>query len=266
MTDELDLPSLGERKTALFCILPDNDNSFNFIIGLLYLNLFQQLFYLADRKYGGALPVPVHVLMDEFANVQLPDDFETLCSVMRSRNVYVSIVLQGIGQLKKLFEKSWQTILANCDSFLYLGGNDEESLKVVNGMLGKETIDTNTYGKTSGRSGSYSTNYQSTGRELLTVEEIRKLDNDYALLFIRGEDPVKDRKLDVKRHPNYRFTPEGGGLPYEYGKAEQARATLRLVGYAQRKEEETQNQTEEEERNVESDGYILFSEEELEGL
>ena len=266
MTDELDLPSLGERKTALFCILPDNDNSFNFIIGLLYLNLFQQLFYLADRKYGGALPVPVHVLMDEFANVQLPDDFETLCSVMRSRNVYVSIVLQGIGQLKKLFEKSWQTILANCDSFLYLGGNDEESLKVVNGMLGKETIDTNTYGKTSGRSGSYSTNYQSTGRELLTVEEIRKLDNDYALLFIRGEDPVKDRKLDVKRHPNYRFTPEGGGIPYEYGKAEQARATLRLVGYAQRKEEETQNQTEEEERNVESDGYILFSEEELEGL
>ena len=228
MTDELDLTSLGEKKTALFCILPDNDSSFNFIIGLLYLNVFQQLFYQADHVYGGRLPVPVHFLMDEFANVQLPEDFETLCSVMRSRNIYVSIILQGIGQLKKLFEKSWQVILANCDSFLYLGGNDEETLKLVNGMLGKETIDTNTYGKTTGRSGSYSTNYQSTGRELLTVDEIRMLDNDYALLFIRGERPLRDRKLDLKKHPKLAFTPEGEGEPYRHGMTKTMKNTVAL--------------------------------------
>ncbi len=228
MTDELELASLGEKKTALFCILPDNDSSFNFIIGLLYLNVFQQLFYQADHVYGGRLPVPVHFLMDEFANVQLPEDFETLCSVMRSRNIYVSIILQGIGQLKKLFEKSWQVILANCDSFLYLGGNDEETLKLVNGMLGKETIDTNTYGKTSGRSGSYSTNYQSTGRELLTVDEIRMLDNDYALLFIRGERPLKDRKLELKKHPKLIYTPEGAGSPYRHGKVDTITNTVSL--------------------------------------
>lgn len=228
MTDELELASLGEKKTALFCILPDNDSSFNFIIGLLYLNVFQQLFYRADHVYGGRLPVPVHFLMDEFANVQLPEDFETLCSVMRSRNIYVSIILQGIGQLKKLFEKSWQVILANCDSFLYLGGNDEETLKLVTGMLGKETIDTNTYGKTSGRSGSYSTNYQSTGRELLTVDEIRMLDNGYALLFIRGERPLKDRKLELKKHPKLIYTPEGAGSPYRHGKVDTIANTVSL--------------------------------------
>lgn len=228
MTDELELASLGEKKTALFCVLPDNDSSFNFIIGLLYLNVFQQLFYRADHVYGGRLPVPVHFLMDEFANVQLPEDFETLCSVMRSRNIYVSIILQGIGQLKKLFEKSWQVILANCDSFLYLGGNDEETLKLVNGMLGKETIDTNTYGKTSGRSGSYSTNYQSTGRELLTVDEIRMLDNGYALLFIRGERPLKDRKLELKKHPKLIYTPEGAGSPYRHGKVDTIANTVSL--------------------------------------
>ena len=228
MTDELELTSLGEKKTALFCILPDNDSSFNFIIGLLYLNVFQQLFYQADHVYGGRLPVPVHFLMDEFANVQLPEDFETLCSVMRSRNIYVSIILQGIGQLKKLFEKSWQVILANCDSFLYLGGNDEETLKLVNGMLGKETIDTNTYGKTTGRSDSYSTNYQSTGRELLTVDEIRMLDSDYALLFIRGERPLRDRKLDLKKHPKLAFTPEGEGEPYRHGMTKTIKNTVAL--------------------------------------
>lgn len=273
MTDELELPSLGEKKTALFCILPDNDSSFNFLIGLLYLNVFQQLFYLADRKYGGMLPVPVHFLMDEFANVQLPEDFENLCSVMRSRNVYVSIILQGIGQLKKLFEKSWQTIIANCDSFLYLGGNDEESLKVVNGMLGKETIDTNTYGKTSGRNGSYSTNYQSTGRELLTVDEIRMLDNDYALLFIRGEKPVRDRKLDLKHHPHIGYTPEGEGEPYEYGQAQEARYTIFLDEY-QKQAKTEENQIEkgtDAETNFQTlqktlSGYELLTEEELEEI
>lgn len=189
-TDELDLPSLGEKKTALFALIPDNDTSFNFLVSILYTQLFQQLFFLADHKYGGSLPVHVHFIMDEFANVSLPDDFDKILSVMRSREVSVSIILQNLAQLKALFEKQWESIVGNCDEFLYLGGNEQSTHKYVSELLGKETIDTNTYGKSSGRSGNYSTNYQISGRELLTPDEVRLLDNKYAILFIRGERPV----------------------------------------------------------------------------
>ena len=192
MTDELDLPSLGEKKVALFALIPDNDTSFNFFVRILYTQIFQQLFYLADHKYGGSLPVHVHFVMDEFANVSLPDDFDKILSVMRSREVSVSIILQNLAQLKALFEKQWESIVGNCDEFLYLGGNEQSTHKYVSELLGKETIDTNTYGKSSGRSGNYSTNYQNSGRELLTPDEVRMLDNKYALLFIRGERPVQD--------------------------------------------------------------------------
>lgn len=146
-TDELDLPSLGEKKVALFAIIPDNDTSFNFLVSVLYTQLFQQLFYLADYKYGGSLPVHVHFVMDEFANVSLPDDFDKILSVMRSREVSVSIILQNLAQLKALFEKQWESIVGNCDEFLYLGGNEQSTHKYVSELLGKETIDTNTYGR-----------------------------------------------------------------------------------------------------------------------
>ena len=189
-TDELDLPSLGEKKVALFAIIPDNDTSFNFLVSVLYTQLFQQLFYLADYKYGGSLPVHVHFVMDEFANVSLPDDFDKILSVMRSREVSVSIILQNLAQLKALFEKQWESIVGNCDEFLYLGGNEQSTHKYVSELLGKETIDTNTYGRSYGSHGSYSTNDQIAGRELLTPDEVRMLDNNYALLFIRGERPV----------------------------------------------------------------------------
>ena len=183
-TDELDLPSLGEKKVALFALIPDNDTSFNFLVSILYTQLFQQLFYLADHKYGGSLPVPVHFLMDEFSNVSLPEDFSKILAVMRSRNVYVSIILQNVAALKALFEKEWESILGNCDEFLYLGGNETSTHKLISeSYLGKSTIDTNTYGKSSGRNGNYSTNYQISGRELLTPDEVRMLDNRYALLF-----------------------------------------------------------------------------------
>ena len=165
-TDELDLPSLGEKKVALFALIPDNDTSFNFLVSILYTQLFQQLFYLADHKYGGSLPVPVHFLMDEFANVSLPDDFDKILSVMRSRRVFVSIILQNLAQLKTLFEKQWESIVGNCDEFLYLGGNEQSTHKYVSELLGKATIDTNTYGKSSGRNGNYSTNYQISGRDM----------------------------------------------------------------------------------------------------
>jgi len=232
-TDELDLPSLGEKKVALFALIPDNDTSFNFLVSILYTQLFQQLFYLADHKYGGSLPVPVHFLMDEFSNVSLPDDFSKILAVMRSRNVYVSIILQNVAALKALFEKEWESILGNCDEFLYLGGNETSTHKLISeSYLGKSTIDTNTYGKSSGRNGNYSTNYQISGRELLTPDEVRMLDNRYALLFIRGERPVMDEKYDILKHPNIALTEDGGAAPYEHGGTENAVATLSFAGAA----------------------------------
>ena len=232
-TDELDLPSLGEKKVALFALIPDNDTSFNFLVSILYTQLFQQLFYLADHKYGGSLPVPVHFLMDEFSNVSLPEDFSKILAVMRSRNVYVSIILQNVAALKALFEKEWESILGNCDEFLYLGGNETSTHKLISeSYLGKSTIDTNTYGKSSGRNGNYSTNYQISGRELLTPDEVRMLDNRYALLFIRGERPVMDEKYDILKHPNIALTEDGGAAPYEHGGTENAIATLSFAGAA----------------------------------
>ena len=225
-TDELDLPSLGEKKVALFALIPDNDTSFNFLVSILYTQLFQQLFYLADHKYGGSLPVHCHFIMDEFANVSLPDDFDKILSVMRSRGVSVSIILQNLAQLKALFEKQWESIVGNCDEFLYLGGNEQSTHKYVSELLGKETIDTNTYGKSTGRSGNYSTNYQISGRELMTPDEVRMLDNRYALLFIRGERPVMDFKYDILKHPNVKLTTDGGQPPYIHGEPTQAVATL----------------------------------------
>ena len=227
-TDELELDTIGEKKTALFAIIPDNDTSFNFLISILYTQLFQHLFYSADHKYGGRLPVHVHFLMDEFANVSLPDDFDKILSVMRSREVSVSIILQNLAQLKALFEKQWESIVGNCDEFLYLGGNEQSTHKYVSELLGKETIDLNTYGKSSGHSGNYSTNYQLTGRELLTPDEVRLLDNREAILFIRGERPIKDFKYDILKHQNVKLSVDGNAKPYMYGEDSKSIATINL--------------------------------------
>jgi type IV secretion system protein VirD4 len=220
--DEMELSSIGEKKTALFAVIPDNDSSFNFIVGMLYTQLFQSLMYLADYKYGGRLPVHVHFVMDEFANVALPDEFDKLLSTMRSREISVSIILQNLAQLKALFKDTWESIVGNCDEFLYLGGNEQSTHKYVSELLGKETIDTNTYGLSRGRNGSYSTNYQQSGRELLTPDEVRMLDNRFALLFIRGERAVMDEKYDILKHPNLKLTVDGGGKPFRHGGAENA--------------------------------------------
>ena len=230
-TDELDLGSMGEKKVALFAIIPDNDTSFNFLVSILYTQLFQQLFYSADHIHGGSLPVPVHFLMDEFANVSLPDDFDKILSVMRSRGVSVSIILQNLAQLKTLFEKQWESIVGNCDEFLYLGGNEQSTHKYVSEMLGKATIDTNTYGKSEGRSGSYSTNYQIAGRELMTPDEVRMLDNQYAILFIRGERPVMDFKYDILKHPNVALTADGKADAYRHGTIHSDVATIEILDF-----------------------------------
>lgn len=217
--DEMELEQIGERKTALFAIIPDNDSTFNFIVGMLYTQLFQMLYYQADYVHGGELPVPVHFLMDEFANVALPDEFDKLLSTMRSRQIFVSIILQNLAQIKALYKDSWESILGNCDETYYLGGNEQSTHKYISELLGKETLDTNTYGKSSGHSGNYSTNYQQTGRELLTADEVRLLDNNCGLLFIKGERPVKDKKYDLQKHPNIKQTLDGGRAPYIHGQA-----------------------------------------------
>ncbi len=254
-TDELDLPTLGEKKVALFALIPDNDSSFNFLVSILYTQLFQQLFYSADHQHGGCLPVPVHFLMDEFANVSLPDDFDKILSVMRSRGVSVSIILQNLAQLKALFEKQWESIVGNCDEFLYLGGNEQSTHKYVSELLGKETIDTNTFGKSSGRSGNYSTNYQISGRELLTPDEVRMLDNQYAILFIRGERPVMDFKYDILKHPNVAFTADGKAGVYRHGEVTSATSTISVLDLDPRKLPETE---------LQETNYELLSDEDFE--
>lgn len=227
-TDELDLYSIGEKKVALFCCIPDADTSMNYLVGMIYSNLFQTLYYVADRKYGGRLPIPVHCIMDEWPNVVLPDDFDKILATMRSRGISCSIIIQNIAQMKALFKDSYESLIGNCDEFLYLGGNEKEGHKYVSELLGKETLDTNTYGQTKGRSGSYSVNYQQTGRELLTPDEIRLLDNRKAILFIRGERPIMDDKYDLKKHVNFRYTEDGGASPYDYAKTPLAHDDLKI--------------------------------------
>ena len=214
--DEMDIPSIGEKKTIVYCCIPDNDSSFNYLIGMFYTQTFQQLYLLADRKYKGRLPVHVHFLMDEFANVALPDDFEKLLATMRSREISVSIIIQNMAQLKALFKDNWESLVGNCDSFLYLGGNEQSTHEYVSKLMGKATIDTTTHGLNKGKNGSYSDNYQQTGRELLTPDEVRMLDNRYALLFVRGERPMVDLKYDLLKHPNIALTPDGKGKPYSH--------------------------------------------------
>ena len=256
-TDEMELNTLGEKKTAIFAVIPDNDSSFNFIVGMLYTQLFQQLYYSADRVHGGRLPVHVHFVMDEFANVALPDEFDKLLATMRSREISVSIIIQNMAQLKALFEKQWESIVGNCDEFVYLGGNEQSTHEYVSKLLGKETIDTNTYGQSHGRNGSYSTNWQMAGRELMTPDEVRMMDNQYALLFIRGEKPVKDFKYDVVKHPNIALTTDGGAKPYIHGEDKYSIATAEIFF-----DEETiklANQLE-----IDTSNYVILSEEELE--
>lgn len=216
--DNLDIGSLGEKKKAIFCVIPDNDNSFNYLVGMLYTQAFQELYYRADHKHGGELPIPVHFVMDEFANVALPDNFERVLATMRSRRISVSIIIQNMAQLKALFKDSWESVVGNCDTFLYLGGNEQSTHEYISKMLGKETIDTRTRGITKGQHGSSNTNYQNAGRELLTLDEVRLLDNSNALIFIRGEKPIMDKKFDILSHPNIKLTEDGGAKPYQHSK------------------------------------------------
>ena len=219
--DELELEKMGERKTALFCIIPSNDTSFNFLVSFLYSQLFNELYDCAQVKHqtdnGGRLPVSVHFVMDEFANVALPDDFPVLLSTMRSTGIFVSIIIQNMAQLKKLFEKEWENIVGNCDEFLFLGGMEYETFKDISQRLGKETIDTRTSNRQHGSRGSYTTNDNITGRDLLSPDEVGRIGNKKSILFIRDELPIIDYKFDTLKHPNWKYTYSGGGEPFVHG-------------------------------------------------
>jgi len=213
--DTMELGQLGNRKQAIFCVIPDsNDNSLNFLVGMLYTQAFQELYFQADKVHQGPLPIPVRLLFDEFANVALPDGYARLQATMRSRNIMATIILQNISQLKALFKDDWEGIIGNADSFIYLGGNEQSTHKYVSELLGKETIDTRTSSQSKGRNGSFSQNFQQTGRDLMTPDEVRTLDNKNAIVLIRGEKPVTDEKYDLMKHPNIRFTEDGGAAPY----------------------------------------------------
>ena len=228
-TDDLHLEEMGEKKVALFCCIPDSDRSLNYLVGMIYGQLIQTLYYVADRKYKGRLPVPVHLLIDEAPNIALPtDNFLPWLSTMRSRAIFCSYIAQNMAQIKALFKEQWESLVGLCDEFLYLGGNEKETHKYVSELMGKETLDTNTYGHSRGRSGSFSVNDQQTGRELLTPDEVRMLDNRKAILFVRGERPMLDDKYDLLRHPNIRLTEDGGAPPYDYTLARDARNDLAL--------------------------------------
>ncbi len=213
--DSLELEKLGERKQAIFCVIPDsNDNSLNFLVGMLYTQAFQELYYQADKVHMGALPVPVRLMFDEFANIALPDGYARLQATMRSRNIMATIILQNISQLKALFKDDWEGIIGNADTLVYLGGNEQSTHEYISKLLGKETILTTSSSQSKGRGGSFSQSTQQTGRELMTPDEVRLLDNKDAIVLIRGERPVIDEKYDLMKHPNISFTEDGGAAPY----------------------------------------------------
>ncbi len=213
--DEMDFGSLGERKRAIFCVIPVNDSSMNYLVGMLYTQCFQELYRRADLKYNGRLPVPVRVIQDEWANVAQPESYPKILATCRSYNIGLNIIVQNVQQIKALYEKEHESIIGNCDTLLFLGGgNEPASLEFIVKLLGRETLATRTRGLTKGRNGSSTTNYQQTGRDLMTIDEVRKLDTNKAILFIRGEDPVIDRKYNLKRHPNIKLTSDGKAKPY----------------------------------------------------
>lgn len=213
--DSLELSKLGERKQAIFCVIPDsNDNSLNFLVGMLYTQAFQELYYQADKVHMGQLPIPVRLMFDEFANVALPDGYARLQATMRSRNIMATIILQNISQLKALFKDDWEGIIGNADTLVYLGGNEQSTHEYISKLLGKETISTSSSSQSRGRSDSFSQSIQQTGRELMTPDEVRLLDNRKAVVFVRGERPVIDEKYDLLKHPNITYTEDGGAAPY----------------------------------------------------
>lgn len=228
-TDEMDFASMGERKRAIFCVIPVNDGSMNYLVSMLLTQCFQQLYLRADERYNGRLPMPVRVIQDEWANVAQPDSYPKVLATCRSYNIGINIIVQNIQSIKALFKDDWEGLLGNADTLLYLGGNEQSTHKYISEMLGKETLDVRHTSTTKGRNGSTSVSRQQLARDLMTPDEVRAMDNRYALLFIRGERPVMDEKYDILRHPNLSRTEDGGAAPYVHKLADYACADMSAV-------------------------------------
>ena len=203
--DELSLDTIGDKKTALFLIMSDTDSTFNFLISMVYSQLFNLLCEKADDVYGGRLPVHVRCLIDECANIGQIPNLEKLMATIRSREISACLVLQAQSQLKALYKDNAETITANCDSYLFLGGKEPSTLKELSQILGRETIDTYNTGESRGREQSHSLNYQKLGRELMSVDDLATLDGGKCILQVRGLRPFLSDKYDITKHPNYKY-------------------------------------------------------------
>ena len=205
-TDELELDTLGDSKTALFVIISDTDSTFNFVAALMYSQLFNLLCDKADDFYGGRLPVHVRLILDEFANIGLIPNFDKLIATIRSREISASIILQSQSQLKTIYKDAADTIVGNCDSTLFLGGKEKSTLKEISELLGKETIDSYNQSENRGAQTSHGLNYQKLGKELMTQDELAVMDGGKCIFMLRGVRPFLSEKYDLTKHPNYRYT------------------------------------------------------------
>ena len=203
--DELELDTLGDRKTALFVIISDTDDTFNFVVSIMYLHLFNLLCDKADDEYGGRLPVHVRCLLDEFANIGLIPKFEKLIATIRSREISASIILQAQSQLKAIYKDNADTIVGNCDSTLFLGGKEKTTLKELSETLGKETIGLYNTSETRSNQKSFGLNYQKTGKELMSQDEITVMDGSKCIFQLRGVRPFLSDKFDITKHQNYKL-------------------------------------------------------------
>lgn len=205
-SDDIDLTTIGDKKTALYCLISASDSTFNFLVAMLYNQMFDELYLHATKKYHGSLPIPVRFLLDEFANIGQIPEFDKKLATMRSYKISCTIVLQTVGQLKSNYKDDWETILGNCDTKIYLGGDDKGTTEYVSGILGKGTITTMSRGRSMGKSGSSNKNFQSQARDLMTTGELGLMNNKYEIVMVRGVRPFYDRKFNYPRHPNYGYT------------------------------------------------------------
>ncbi len=202
--DEMELDKIGERKTAMFIIISDTDDTFNFIVSIMYTQLFNLLCDIADDKHGGRLPYHVRILADEFANIGQIPKFDKLIATIRSREISASIILQSQSQLKTIYKDAAETIIGNCDTVLFLGGKESTTLKEISETLGKETIDLYNTSDTRGQSRSYGLNYQKTGKELMSRDELAVMDGNKCILQLRGVRPFYSDKYDITKHKRYK--------------------------------------------------------------
>ena len=215
-TDTLDLGSIGDKKVALFCITPTGNTTFNFLVSMMYTQLFETLYHHAETECPGKrLKYPVRFMLDEFANIGTIPNFCQKLATMRKYEISCSIVLQALSQIKSLYKDEWDVLIANCDSLLFLGCQDSTTLEFISKSLGKETIRTMSSSRSFGRSGGSSVSYNKTGRELMTPDELRTMDNKHCIYFLRGLDPFFARKYDLKSHPNFSRCAAGGGPSYD---------------------------------------------------